>query len=368
MTLLSTLIEKFRQPFLEQYQHQILPSQIRALNAMERCRTAQSAYMKADCSECDQTIYVPHSCGHRNCPHCQAHESQRWIELQTKKRVPGEYFMLTFTLPSQLRALTFAHQRIIYDLMMQVSWDTVKTFSQNDKQLQGTPGAVAVLHTHTRRLDYHPHVHMVMPAGAIDTKHKLWRVKRGHGKSQYLFNHKALAKVFRKKLLDAIQKAGLDVPNTVPRARVVDCKHVGSGEKALVYLGRYPYRGVFQEKDILACENGQVTFRSRNAKPRTMEQRTVSGVEFLRMLLMHILPKGLRRARNFGFLHPNSKRLIKLLQLLHKLILQEPLPVAKRPALLCPCCHRPMVIVRTRIMTLRSSSPPVGSITGVTAM
>jgi hypothetical protein len=205
--------------------------------------------------------------------------------------------------------------------MMQCCWETVRTFSLNDKQLQGTPGAIAVLHTHSRRLDYHPHVHLAMPAAAIDAKRRLWRTKRGRNKSKssYLFNHKALAKVFRAKLLAAITQAELALPGQVPGKWVVDCKPLGNGDKALVYLGRYLYRGVLPEKDILACEQGQVTFRYQNSKTRKMETRTLAGADFLWLLLQHVLPKGFRRARNFGFLHPNSKRLIQLLHVLFKL-------------------------------------------------
>ncbi len=367
MIRMATLIETFKKPLLAQYRDHMLPGQIKALAAMERCRTASSARLQAACPECDEHIFVPHSCGHRSCPHCQAHESQRWIERQTRKRVPGEYFLLTFTLPAELRPLAFGHQRQVYDLMMQTSWEVIKTFSASDKTLQGTPGAVTVLHTHTRRLDYHPHVHLVMPAGAIDTRRRLWRAKRGHGKSPYLFNHTALAKVFRAKMLAAFAAADLMIPSPIPQKWVVDCKPVGTGAKALVYLGRYLYRGVIQEKDILTCENGQVTFRYRNAKTRKTERRTVSGVEFLRLMLAHVLPKGLRRARNFGFLHANSKRLIALLQTLAHLI-PPSVPITQRPALCCPCCGKPMVIVRTRIPPARSSSPPVGAPAGVPIM
>ena len=131
---------------------------------------------------------------------------------------------------------------------MRCAWDTVRTFSGNDKHLQGTPGATAVLHTHTRRLDYHPHVHLLMPAAAIDAMRKLWRTKRFAGKGAkagkpYLFSHKALAKVFRAKLLAALAAAGLTLPVSYPEQWVVDCKSVGSGTKALIYLGRYLYRG-----------------------------------------------------------------------------------------------------------------------------
>jgi hypothetical protein len=130
---------------------------------------------------------------------------------------------------------------------------------------------------------------------------------------------------------------------------VVDCKAVGSGDKALAYLGRYLYRGVIQEKDIIACENGEVTFRYQNSKTKQTESRTVSGAEFLWLVIQHVLPKRFRRARNYGFLHPNSKRLIQLIQLLLNL---APAPVAwkrQRPKLVCRCCGKPMRIIQTRI-------------------
>ncbi len=351
MILLSSIIQTFAAEFLEQYQNSILPSHRKALAAMKECRTSSSPQMLAQCPECDSQIFVPHSCGHRNCPHCQHHESQQWLERQLQKQVPAEYFLLTFTLPEEFRTLAWCHQRTLYALMTRCSWETVQTFSQNDKQLQGTPGAITVLHTHSRRLDYHPHVHLVMPAAAIDELKRLWRTQKGEGKSSYLFNHKALAKVFRAKMLDAIRQQGLKLPLSYPETWVVDVKSVGTGEKALVYLGRYLYKGVIQEKDITACENGHVTFRYQNSKTKRIEYRTVSGARFLWLVLQHVLPKGFRRARNFGFLHPNSKRLIALLQYLLGFDPKRALAwVEKRPQLTCRCCGAVMNIVRTRIL------------------
>ena len=201
MIRLATLIEQFEQSLLAQYGARLLPEQRQALTAMKSCRTALSPRMQAHCPHCEEQVFVPHSCGHRLCPHCQHHESQQWLERQLKTLVPGAYFLLTFTLPAEFRALALAHPQTLYGLLMQCAWQTLLTFSRNDKQLQGTPGAVAVLHTHSRRLDYHPHVHVVMPAAALDTDKKLWRTKTGQ---RYLFNHKALAKVFRAKLLAAL--------------------------------------------------------------------------------------------------------------------------------------------------------------------
>ena len=180
----------------------------------------------------------------------------------------------------------------------------------------------------------------------------------------YLFNQKALAKVFRAKMLAAIEAAGLTLPPRYPEKWVVDCKSVGSGEKVLIYLGRYLYRGVIAEKDIVACDNAQVSFRYRNAKSGKMESRTVSGAHFLWLVLQHVLPKGFRRARNFGFLHPNCKRLIALLHLLLKFDPgQAVLWFKKRAPILCTCCGAVMVIVRTRIpSTFRGAVPiPVAS-------
>jgi len=361
MIRLATLIETFEAQFLAQYGHALLSSQRQALAAMKGCRTSASPLMQATCSECDHHAFVPHSCGHRACPHCQHHESQQWLERQLQKQVNAEYFLLTFTLPAELRALAWSHQRTVYDRMCRCSWETVRTFTANDRQFQGRAGAISVLHTHSRRLDYHPHVHLVMPAAAIDEERKCLRTKKGRkGQGGYLFNHKALAKVFRAKLLDALTRAGLALPPGCPDAWVVDAKSVGNGEKALVYLGRYLYRGVIQEKDILACENGQVTFRYRNAKTRRTERRTLPGPEFLALILRHVLPKGLRRARNFGFLHPNSKRLIALLQYLTGFDPKRALAAIKpRPPFTCPCCGAVMEIVKTRIPRRLARALPV---------
>jgi hypothetical protein len=161
---LAELIERFEPALLQRYEHRLLPSHRQALAAMKRCRTAFAPRMLAQCTGCGDCCAVPHSCGHRACPHCQHHEAQAWLERQTKLLVPATYFMLTFTLPAELRGLAWGHQRAAYALLMQCAWDTLATFSRNDAKLGATPGAVGVLHTHSRRLEFHPHVHMVMPA------------------------------------------------------------------------------------------------------------------------------------------------------------------------------------------------------------
>jgi len=358
MIRLASIIEQFEADFLSSYGKTLLPSQRQALAAIKNCRSARSPMMQASCSDCDHTTYIPHSCGHRSCPHCQNHEGQQWIERQTKKRLPVDYFMITFTLPKELRPLAFSHQRVIYSLLFQCAWETLNTFSLNDKQLQGTPGMVAVLHTHSRRLDFHPHIHSILPAGAIDKKHKLWRKK----KRGYLFNHKALAKVFRAKILAGITKLDLRLPSKYPKEWVVDCKQVGSGDKAFVYLGRYLYRGVILEKNILSYDKGEVTFRYQDSKTKRYETRTLPGKDFIKLILQHVLPRRFRRSRDYGFLHPNSKGLVKRLHYLLKFnpnqwnVLMKP-----RATVVCSCCGAAMRIVQTRIKRIISTSGTVSA-------
>ena len=255
---------------------------------------------------------------------------------------------------------------------MQCAWDTLAQFSRNHRRLLGQAGAVGVLHTHSRRLEFHPHVHLTMPGAAFDAKHGLWRsLRKTKTGGDFLFNQKALAAVFRGKLLAALNACGLTVPICLPQRWVVDCKSVGNGEKALVYLGRYLYRGVIQERDIVRCADGQVTFRYRDSASGKNTTRTVSGAHFLWLVLQHVLPKGFRRSRNFGLLHPNCKHRQRLTLLRMGMrpgttascpsSMRPPTsPWSERPKLQCRCCGAAMVIVRRRIAPLAAKDGAAG--------
>jgi hypothetical protein len=349
MILLSSIINKFEGRFVYRYGAAILPSHRKALWVMKRCRKEHGPHMLARCTNdnCGKLMYIPHSCGHRSCPHCQNHEGWQWIENQLNKQLPAEYYLLTFTLPKQLRKLAWLNQKLVYSLMFQCAQELLKTFTRNDRQLRGTAGFTTILHTHSRRLDYHPHIHVVMPAASINMKTGLWRVKSG----KYIFSHKALAKVFRAKLLKELVENNLQVPKDCPKKWVVDCKSVGNGDKALIYLGKYLYKGVIQEKDILQCENGIVTFRYLHAKTGQYRSRTVTGEYFLYLLMLHVLPKGFRRTRCYGFLHPCSKKLIRFLQMVLRV---NPFSMfvrklKERPTITCPVCGAVMKIIMTKI-------------------
>jgi len=348
MILLSSIINEFKDRFFAKYKNSVLPGQKKALQVMKQCRKEHGPHMLAQCinHNCGKQTYIPHSCSHRNCPHCQNHESHQWIENQLSKLLPAQYYLITFTLPRQLRDLAWKNQKKIYSLMFTSAQEVLKTFTQNNKKLQGAGGFTAILHTHSRALDYHPHIHVVIPGASINTKTGLWRVNS----SDYLFSHKALAKVFRAKLLEVIVAQKMRVPKDCPKQWVVDCKNVGNGDKALMYLGKYLYRGVIQEKDILKCENGMVTFRYLHSKTKQYQTKIVTGEYFLYLLMLHVLPKGFRRARDYNFLHPCSKKLIKILQLVLRIkpfrMVQQ---MKERAKITCPVCGAKMKIILTMI-------------------
>jgi len=247
--------------------------------------------------------------------------------------------MATFTLPYELRALAWHHQTATYNILFAAASSTLKDFGLNPKHLGADIGMTAVLHTNTRCLDYHPHLHVIVPGGGVDRAKRQWKKKNG----QYLFNAFALAKVFRARFLATMNATGLPIPGPVPNQWVVDCKHVGKGEPALQYLSRYLYRGVISEKNIITNQEGQVTFRYVEGNTGKSQTRTLNGEDFLWLVLQHVLPRGFRRVRDYGFLHGKAKKWLSLVQLILNVInTRIPRP---RPAFKCPKCQSPMQIL-----------------------
>jgi len=336
---LASLLHQY-QPELEAKQaDRLLPGHRRAMGALQRCRTLDAGQIRLQCTECAETQSHPHSCGHRSCPRCQHHGTSLWLDRQRTKLLPVEYFMVTFTLPRELRSLAWHNQTLMYNTLFAVASSTLKDFGRNPKHLGADIGMTAVLHTHSRRLDYHPHVHVIVPGGGVDRARRQWKKKKG----KYLFNEFALAEVFRARFLAAIKAAGLSIPTQLPAQWVVDCKPVGKGEPALEYLSRYLYRGVISENNIIANRDGKVTFRYLESKTGRTLYRTLKGEDFLWLVLQHVLPKGFRRVRDYGFLHGNAKRRLSLVQLVLRVVIEAAAP-RPRPVFKCPRCQSPMHI------------------------
>ena len=232
---LASLIKQYRPALEARYGERLLPGHHRAIDAVVRCRTPEAGEIQWHCVDCALSLQQPRSCGHRSCPQCQNPEVSQWLDRQRAKRLPVEYFMVTFTLPRQLRPVTWRHQRVMYSLLLASATGVLKEFGLNPKHLGAELGITAVLHTHSRCHDFHPHCHIIVPGGGVDKARKQWRKLKG----RYLFNADALARVFRARILDAMNDAALHIPSEIPKQWVVKCIHVGSGEPALKYLSRY---------------------------------------------------------------------------------------------------------------------------------
>jgi len=340
---MASIINQYYDAFMIKYGDTVLPGHLKAMNAIRHCRTPDSGELYVKCPDCHHSQWQPMSCGHRSCPKCQNHVVSRWIDRQQAKLLPVAYFMVTFTLPYELRSLTRHHQKVVYSILFNCVSSTLKDFGLNPKNLGAKIGMTMVLHTNSRKLDFHPHIHVVMPGGGIDKRRRQWKKKR----QKYLFNQDAMSKVFRARFLAALNEAGLSIPRNIPSEWVVDCKHVGKGITALKYLSRYLYRGVISENNIVSNQDGEVTFKYIESKTGNTLYRTLKGEDFLRLIIQHVLPKGFRRVRDYGFLHSNAKKLLSLVQLILHVVIngikQRPRPVFK-----CPYCKTPMIIMGFR--------------------
>ena len=340
---LSDLFVRTRQELEETYGSRLLPEQRRAMEAIIQCRTDGSAKTLMVCPGCHTFHWHYHSCSHRSCPQCQNHSTTTWLNRQMTKLLPVRYYLLTFTLPGELRYTAYGHQRICYDALFSASVGTIRAVAGNIRYLGASPGLTAVLHTNSRRLEIHPHIHIIMTGGGINREEGLWI----QGKRKYIFPKEILKKLFREKYLACLREAGISYPHSLHENQwVVRIQAAGSGEPAFKYLSKYLYRGVIQERNILSDDNGKITFQYEESRSKQRKTRTLPAADFLFLVLKHVLPKRFRRSRDYGFHHGNAgKTLVQIQLLLHCAppVMPEPVPWK----CLCPCCGREMRAVST---------------------
>lgn len=343
---LAAIFERYRDHFLHRHGGSLTVDQWSAFNAIIGCRTGQYGSLVLACGSCPHQGTRYRSCGHRSCNRCQQHSAEQWLARQEQKLLPVHYYLATFTLPLELRGLAKRHPRIVYDALLQCATATLKQFGLNRRGFEAELGMCAVLHTHTRRLDYHPHVHVVVPGGGVERRRREWRNMPG----KYLFNGRALAAAFRGALLKALADQGLTLPATAKRW-IVQCQRIGRGQHALRYLSRYLYRGVISNRNILDDDGNEVTFRFKDSQTQQWQTRSVAGEDFIALVLQHVLPKGFRRARDFGFLHGNAKLLLHIVQWVLGVSKPEP-GKPRRAVFVCPVCAGCMFVWGVKPATL----------------
>ena len=271
---------------------------------MTSCRTPALGGSLYRCSACGNDHRVWHGCGNRHCPSCGGDKGGKWLERHGERLLATSYYMVTFTLPAELRGVARRHPRTVYGLMMKRGWAALCKLAADPRRLGGRLGATAVLHTWARDLSYHPHVHFLVAGGGLDEAGVWHGVRNG-----YFLPARALASAFRGGLREDLEGAGLldGVKSKVWRGRwCVDVRETGNGLPAFRYLAPYVFRVAIGNKRIVAVGSRTVTFEWTDAASKATRRREVDGVEFLRLFMLHVLPKGFVKVRSYGLMTANN--------------------------------------------------------------
>jgi len=356
---LADIFQQFGPAYRQKYALKILPSHRQAMKAIERCRTEVLGGQVYACSACGETRYSYHSCRNRHCPKCQHEQTEEWLDLQPKLLLPAPYFLLTFTIPVELRELTRQNQKLIYNLLFRASAQAAQQLARDPRFVGGQIGMVGVLHTWTRNLAYHPHVHYLAPGGGLAPDGPTWCPANKH----FFLPVRALSRLFRAAFQRALQKTDLysRIPSNVwHKDWVVHCKAVGDGQAALKYLAPYIHRVAISNRRLISLssdtlENAQVSFRYRSSKTGHLKKCTLAVEKFIQRFLQHVLPRGFVKVRYYGFFGATLRsRLTTLQQHLGKEIASQQSDDTgtdttgsePRQMLLCPLCGQALLFQR----------------------
>ena len=290
--------------------NQLTSEQYKVINAILNCRTSALGGHVCKCDHCGKLHISYNSCRNRHCPKCQALRTAKWLEKRRAELLPVQYFHVVFTLPHKLNDLISYNKNLLYQILFQSVWETIKTLGSDPKRLGGLMGMIAMLHTWGQNLIRHNHIHCIIPGGAISNKG--WIAS----KKGFLFPVKVMSKIFRGIYISKLKtfRAKLKLPDNLNFDKLLDelmgknwivySKNPFAGpEKLLDYLGRYTHKIAISNNRILSCDENHVTFKWRdysdNNKLKIMK---LHPHEFIRRFLHHIVPTGFMRVRFFGFL------------------------------------------------------------------
>ena len=380
----ADLIRSAGTAFIERNRPWLRWQHIKALRAIRRCRTAALGGHLDECTRCGHRAAISYnSCRNRHCPKCQTSTRERWIAARQRELLPTRYVHVVFTLPHRLAPLALQNKKVLYDLLFRASAETLLEVARDPRHLGAEIGFFSVLHTWSQKLGLHPHVHCVIPAGGLSLDHAHWIPSR----ERFFLPIHVLRRVFRGKFVAGLRQAFqvgqlnfhgdlalLAQPKTFaawlrPLFRkdwvVYSKPPFGGPEYVLQYLGRYTHRVAISNHRLVSLAEGNVTFRWRDSAHNNEQKLlTLSLDEFLRRFLLHLLPKGFVRIRNFGFL-ANRKRAITVPLCLSLLgspteAMHEASAHSPCDLWLCPHCGGSMrVIQRFTPADIQLRSPPL---------
>ena len=325
--------------------HILTPEQYKVFNAIKNCRTSVLGGHVEQCNRCFAIHYAYHSCRNRHCPKCESFKAAEWLAAREAELLPVRYFHVVFTLPHELNNLVLYNKKILYNLLFESAWETLKKLGKDPKRLNGEMGMLSILHTWGQNLSQHNHVHCIVPGGALKLNGEWNEAKK------YLFPVKVLSKLFRgifvSKLRYLHQQHTLKLPDQLTSSLsennfdkllnalmkkdwVVYAKAPFSNtENLLNYLGRYTHKIAISNYRIIAGDEQAVTFKWRDYSDENKEKiMQLKPDEFIRRFLSHVVPSGFMRIRTFGFLANACKD--KKIKLILKQLEHEPRSKAEK--------------------------------------
>jgi hypothetical protein len=362
--------------------------QLKVMSAIERCRSAQLGGHVLCCKNCAQLQIAYNSCRNRHCPKCQGSAAARWLEARQQDLLPVEYYHLVFTLPAPISDIAYHNKAVIYHILFRTAATALRLIARDPKHLGVDIGFTLVLHTWGSALTHHPHVHGIVPGGGFADSQRWVACKPG-----FFLSVRVLSRLFRRLFLEALAKAhqagelrfftdhsdladpGIFAHWLRPLRKqewVVYAKRPFAGPEAvLAYLSRYTHRVAIANSRLLAFDERGVTFKWKDYrnKGRTRHKAmTLDADEFIRRFLIHVLPRGFRRIRHYGWM-ANTNRVKKLTQARELLQVEPETEVEDAPAetaslsaspWICPTCAEPMIVIGILERCQAPRAPPTG--------
>ena len=322
----ADILRRWGCAYREAHPGQLTIEKLRAMRAIEVCRTAVLGGHVEACDQCGAQRIAYNSCRNRHCPKCQGLDKEQWVEAQQALLLPVDYFHMVFTVPSQLNPLALGNPSLVYGLLFQAASESLLELSADPAYLGAQIGFTALLHTWSQQLDYHPHLHCIVTGGGLSAEGRRWISSR----RDFFLPVRVLSRLFRGKLLAKLKSAyeqgelsfsGSTIAyektmafqalltSLYEREWVVYCKPPFAGpEKMLEYLGRYSHRVALSNDRLVQFEEDQVTFRYRDRRDHDrVKSMRLDAFEFIRRFLLHVLPHQFTKIRHYGILSTRNR-------------------------------------------------------------
>ena len=313
----------------------------KVIQAIIQCRTPDLGTIVCACEDCAKTYRIFRSCGNRHCPTCQGEKAITWLNSRMDRLLPVAHFMITCTVPAEFRDFFRSHQRFAYSAFFQATSKTMSSLAAEPTYFSGdTPGFFGVLHTWGRQMQYHPHIHYLVPGGAFSSAGHSW-----HSCSEAFYlpirimSAKIKSRFFR--LMRKADLLHLVSAEAWKKSWNVNSQAVGSGARSIRYLSAYVFRTAISDHRVITTGNDRILFRYTDTKTGANKTMSLSPFEFIRRFLQHVLPTGFMKIRYYGFMHPSTTIPVKLaVALLEALFSVRPERRNRIEKSGIPCCER----------------------------